>query len=100
MEHDYWLRRRRASAANARSTTSAEARLVHLDLAGRYSVTAAASAVPAPGSETDSAYYGQLESGARWLAGQAACEAERSEHLRHADRYLHLRLDSAILDGR
>lgn len=47
MEQSYWLGRKRASAANARSATGAEARLVHLDLAGRYSIKAAASAPPA-----------------------------------------------------
>lgn len=47
MEQSYWLGRKRASVANARSATGAEARLVHLDLAGRYSVKAAASAPPA-----------------------------------------------------
>jgi hypothetical protein len=41
MEQTYWLGRKRASAANARRATSAEARLAHLDLAGRYSVKAA-----------------------------------------------------------
>ncbi|HYD36619.1 MAG TPA: hypothetical protein VEA60_03340 [Allosphingosinicella sp.] len=95
MEENYWLGRRRASAANARSAAGAEARLVHLDLAGRYSVLAAAAAVPAPSAEADSAYYGRLESGARWLAGEAACAEERSEHLGQAERYLRLRLDSA-----
>jgi hypothetical protein len=48
MEQAYWLGRKRASAANARCAASAEARLVHLDLAGRYSILAALSAAPAP----------------------------------------------------
>ena len=48
MEQTYWLGRKRASAANARSAASAEARLAHLELAGRYSVLAALSAAPAP----------------------------------------------------
>lgn len=47
MEQTYWLGRKRASAANARSAASAEARLAHLELAGRYSVLAALSAAPA-----------------------------------------------------
>jgi hypothetical protein len=38
---DYWLARKRAAAAMARTAASAEARLIHLDLAGRYSVMAA-----------------------------------------------------------
>ena len=44
MEQSYWLTRKRAAAANARSADSSRARLVHLDLAGRYSVMAARSA--------------------------------------------------------
>lgn len=44
MEQTYWLGRKRASAANARSAASAQARLAHLELAGRYSVKAAACA--------------------------------------------------------
>jgi hypothetical protein len=47
MEQTYWLSRKRASAANARRAGSAEARLAHLDLAGRYSIKAAQSAAPA-----------------------------------------------------
>ena len=47
MEQTYWLGRKRASAANARRAASAEARLAHLDLAGRYSVKAALCAAPA-----------------------------------------------------
>jgi hypothetical protein len=34
MEKKYWLRRNKAAAAMARQATSAEARLIHLDLAG------------------------------------------------------------------
>lgn len=47
MEQTYWLGRKRASADNARRATSAEARLAHLDLAGRYSIMAALCAAPA-----------------------------------------------------
>ena len=36
----YWLRRKRASVSKAHMATSAEARLAHFDLAGRYSVKA------------------------------------------------------------
>jgi hypothetical protein len=43
MEQAYWLSRKRASAANAKRALSAEARLAHLDLAGRYSIKAAAA---------------------------------------------------------
>lgn len=95
MEQSYWLGRKRASAANARSAASAEARLVHLDLAGRYSVMAArAAAPPPPAAEADSAYYLRLETGARWLAERSDGAEERREHLGHADRYRGLRLDA------
>jgi len=43
MEQKYWLARKRASAANAEQAMSSEARLIHLDLAGRYSVKAVKS---------------------------------------------------------
>ena len=57
MEKAYWLSRKRASLKMARSAASAEARLVHYDLAGRYSLKAfsaeslaidLADALPAP----------------------------------------------------
>lgn len=48
MEHRYWLGRTDASAASAQAATSAEARLIHFELAGRYSIKAAETAVPAP----------------------------------------------------
>jgi len=41
MEQAYWLERNRVSIANARAATSAKARLIHYELAGRYSVKAA-----------------------------------------------------------
>jgi len=40
MENAYWLGRKRASLKMAQSATSSRARLVHYDLAGRYSVRA------------------------------------------------------------
>ena len=40
MERTYWLGRKRASLRLARDATCSEARLVHYDLAGRYSVKA------------------------------------------------------------
>ncbi len=40
MEQTYWLKRKRSSLAKAQTATSAEARLMHFDLAGRYSVRA------------------------------------------------------------
>lgn len=41
MEQAHWLGREHTSLANARAATSAEARLIHFELAGRYSVKAA-----------------------------------------------------------
>ena len=40
MEQQYWLSRKRASVQMARDATNSEARLVHYDLAGRYSLKA------------------------------------------------------------
>ena len=40
MEKIYWLGRERASLKLAHDAASAEARLIHYDLAGRYSVKA------------------------------------------------------------
>ena len=41
MDKDYWIGRKRAAIAMARAATCSEARLIHYDLAGRYSVKAA-----------------------------------------------------------
>ena len=50
MEQTYWLGRERASLKMAQGASSAEARLVHYELAGRYSVNAASAATgSAPG---------------------------------------------------
>jgi len=40
MEKGYWLSRKRASLKAAQKAVSAEARLIHYDLAGRYSLNA------------------------------------------------------------
>ena len=40
MEKAYWLSRKRASLKLARVAVSAEARLIHYDLAGRYGLKA------------------------------------------------------------
>jgi hypothetical protein len=48
MEQSYWIGRKRESAAMARGAASAEARLIHLHLAGCYSVKAAMAAAPIP----------------------------------------------------
>lgn len=95
MEQTYWLGRKRTSVANARLAANAEARLVHLDLAGRYSVKAAAAAAP-----EGPAYYERLETGARWLASRSAEGCEREGHLGNANRYARLRLDAAAAGRR
>lgn len=41
MERKYWIRRMHAAMAMARRARTAESRLVHYDLAGRYSIKAA-----------------------------------------------------------
>jgi hypothetical protein len=40
MEKGYWLGRKRASLRSAKNAVSSEARLIHYDLAGRYSLRA------------------------------------------------------------
>jgi hypothetical protein len=40
MEKAYWLSRKRASLKAAQNAVGAEARLIHYDLAGRYSLNA------------------------------------------------------------
>lgn len=56
MEKAYWIGRKRAAMRMARAATSAEARLIHYDLAGRYSVKAADTQpfmLPGKGPATD-----------------------------------------------
>jgi hypothetical protein len=43
MEQAHWLTRKRAALANARAAATAEARLIHYELAGRYSIKAASA---------------------------------------------------------
>jgi hypothetical protein len=113
MEQTYWLGRKRISVANARRAATAEARLVHLDLAGRYSVKAAAAAPRPPWagpaaarpaaalpSNADAGYYERLETGARWLAARSKAGVEREGHLGNANRYARLRLEAAAAAGR
>ena len=40
MDKAYWLKRKRASLKMAQNATSAQARLTHYDLAGRYGIKA------------------------------------------------------------
>jgi hypothetical protein len=119
MEQAYWLGRTHASSQMARRARSAEARMAHLELAGRYSIKAAiASRRPeritapvqlqlrAPMGETEVnavfggvAYYERLEMGARWMASQAHTAAERDRHIAAANRYTRLRKDAAATHG-
>ena len=43
MEQTYWLKRQRSALAMARGADAAATRLIHYDLAGRYSIMAARS---------------------------------------------------------
>ena len=43
MEKAYWLSRKRASLKLAQDAVSSAARLIHYDLAGRYSINAASA---------------------------------------------------------
>ena len=52
MENRYWIARKRGAMTMARRAVSAEARLIHYDLAGRYSVMAAQSAALAATAAT------------------------------------------------
>jgi hypothetical protein len=47
MERVYWLGRKRASLKSARNASSSEARLIHYDLAGQYSLKAMSAEVSA-----------------------------------------------------
>jgi hypothetical protein len=49
MEEAYWLSRTGASLEQARNAATSEARLVHYDLAGRYSLKAMSAQAPARG---------------------------------------------------
>jgi hypothetical protein len=89
MEQTYWLGRKRISAANARRATTAEARLAHLDLAGRYSIKAAAAAPPQAAADDyvrPVAGIGPLaeRSGDRYGPGRYPGNADRDARLRFA----------------
>jgi hypothetical protein len=55
MDKKYWIGRKRSALAMARGASSAEVRLIHYDLAGRYSVMAARAAfmLPVEGPATE-----------------------------------------------
>ena len=116
MDQAYWLGRTHASSEMAKRAQGAEARMAHLELAGRYSIKAATassrrSVQAAPGTRmvlrsspaevnADAvfggvAYYERLETGARWMASNAAGAAERDRHLAAANKYARLHSDAA-----
>ena len=63
MDKSYWLDRKRSALAMARRATTARARLIHYDLAGRYSIMAAMS-VPLPFMHPPTAPSGEGEQAA------------------------------------
>jgi hypothetical protein len=66
MEQTYWLGRKRASLKSANAAKSSKARLIHFDLAGRYSVKAN--------------YAGALKLGAVNLVAPAGGAQSRQSH--------------------
>ena len=61
MERKYWIGRMRAAMDLARHAATAESRLTHFDMAGRYSVKAAASLPPFLLPRTGPATAGERE---------------------------------------
>lgn len=58
MENRYWIARKRAAMAMARAAKTGEAKLIHYELAGRYSVMAASCPpfmLPDPAAAADGA---------------------------------------------
>jgi len=51
MEQTYWLKRQRSALAMADSADGAYTRLIHFELAGRYSIMAAQSVATAPADD-------------------------------------------------
>ncbi len=51
MDTTYWIARKRSAMANARAAATSECRLIHYDLAGRYSIMAAQGAPDVPPGE-------------------------------------------------
>lgn len=72
MEHAYWLRRHREELALARCTTCVEAKLIHLDLAGRYSVKAREEALGLATAKTHPVYEPELLANVVRMSGTAA----------------------------
>ena len=78
MEKTYWLNRTRASLKSAKAATSSRARLIHYELAGRYSLNALSGATQV----TELGRVVEVMNGA-WLRHSRDCGcAEASEHVR------------------
>lgn len=116
VEKKYWIGRKHAAMAMARGAAGSEARLIHYELAGRYSVKAAQCLpflaprkAPSAGAEpvalrlseatsgsSDAAYYGRLRIGAEYLAARASDPEERDRHLEMARTYGARALEAAV----
>jgi len=81
MEKRYWIGRKHAAMGMARGAVSAEVRLIHYDLAGRYSIKAAQClAAGRPAAEGESAMLhlpkpGSIRSGLMAPGAEAGPEA-------------------------
>ena len=73
MEKAYWLSRKRASLKLARNAAGSEARLVHYELAGRYSVKA--SSVETRAASLDGALSRSISPVRSELDGEGADDA-------------------------
>lgn len=80
VEQAYWLRRQREELALAGTTTCAEAKLIHLDLAGRYSVKAAEEALRTRTANIETA----AETGGRVESRSIAYEQGKRQSLTRA----------------
>ena len=67
MEQAHWIKRKHASVRMAEKSVCAEARLIHYELAGRYSVKAAAAGSTQPQLDLPqpSEAFSQLQVGTR-----------------------------------
>jgi hypothetical protein len=79
MEHSYWIGRNRSALAMARDATTAEARLIHYELAGRHSIKAAqclpfVRPVGAPEGQGERAALRLPDPGSFWTA--VVCPAQ------------------------
>ncbi len=96
MEQKYWIGRKRSAMANAREALSSEARLIHYELAGRYSIKAAhCSPAMLPGGRTAST----LERPTLHVSAPALLHADEAPQS-HRDPGLPLASDPSLGKGR